>query len=102
MKVRNCLTCIYFAKKMTYEYSKTGNIVNVFHIMNCNKLNIDFQMKNSKEKDTNDINNINDTKRTERTKDIEELQFISSKCHNAKYYQKVKKINPYKVICIDV
>lgn len=84
MKVRNCLTCINFMNNMVYEYSKSGNIVNVSRIMKCNKLNLNFQLKNSKEKD------------------MEELRFITNKCYKAKLYQKIKQINPYEVICVDV
>ncbi len=83
MSVRNCLTCVHFARNMVYEYNKTGTIVNVSRIMKCNKLNYEFQMKNSEEKDNESV-------------------YISSKCDKAKYYQKMEQISPYKVICIDV
>ncbi len=83
MKVRNCLTCLHFARNMVYEYNKVGTIVNVSRIMKCNKLNIEFKMKNSEEKDN-------------------ESKFIPNKCYKAKHYQQVEQISPYKVICVDV
>jgi hypothetical protein len=87
MKVRNCLTCVNFANNMIFEYSKSGTIQNVSRIMKCNKLNLEFQLKNSEEKYTNEVG---------------ELHFITNKCYKAKHYQKVEQINPYKVICKDV
>lgn len=83
MKVRNCLTCVNFANNMIFEYSKSGTIQNVSRIMKCNKLNFNFQLKNSEEKDN-------------------KSRFITNKCYKAKHYQKVENINPYKVICKDV
>ncbi len=88
MKVRNCLTCVNFVKQIVYEYNKSGTIVNLSHIMKCDKLNINFQMKNSEEKYDNE--------------GMEERHFISNKCYKAKHYKKIQEISPYNIISKDV
>ncbi len=80
MSVKNCLQCKHFFRRMVFEYHKEKKyIINVYHEMGCNKLNIKFMLRNSEEKEN-------------------ENKFVQNKCFNAKYFEEIPKINIYEIV----